>query len=294
MKSSFLCLSYLLAFVFLTSCEGEELVDLSLPENLMISSQPELDMYRDLLLDTEVFEGNIHLMKNRMPESEVPIFDLSAFRNLKKVNGNFDIGRNDCTAIDAFVSLEEVTGRLFVSSRNASTIDFPKLRVAGELIMTFNDSLRTIKMDNLEEVGFIQISENFLLESMTGFHKLVEVPRLIISNNHVLSVIDGFSQLERVDFEFVLEVYPVKLLNGCFEKVQFVERFQCSVNEENALNFDWVNPSITSNSMFIRGDLDLEDACPFINVPKTAPRTFALMNRYGSVFYGDDLLEVCQ
>lgn len=283
----------LLLTIFWTSCCSEE--PITLPTELRITSQEDLDMYSDALRDVTVFEGNIELAKQfeNLPGSTIT--DISAFCNLRQINGNLTIVDYVGEDLGAFKNLEKVSGIVSVSNDFIVEVDLPALAQADAIIITFASELRSVNLPSLSEVeGTIAISDNANLENIRGMHNLLELQNLTIANNPALNKIDAFNSLTTVRHLFALECYGIlDLAQPNLNALSAIDRLQLTIIEEDGIRLDWLDLSLAS-SVFVRAVVDLEDLCDLRNIATYYPDAI-IINQLdsGLFFYSGDLLLAC-
>ena len=191
---------------------------------LTLATQTDVDALS--LGDATLFIGNITIEEDST--SMDSITDLSVFRNITEIRGDFDvISTKSLTALSheiegesgvyVFGALETITGDFNVgpltnSVRTSftSTGNFPNLRSVGRsLTIRNNSALEQIDADNfpvLKTVGsWLSIESNDALNTLGDFPalKTVGVRFRIISNN-VLSTIGDFPALKTVGEDFII------------------------------------------------------------------------------------------
>lgn len=169
--------------------------------DLIIQSQAELDQ----------FKIDFPNCKNLVDDVKISgVSNLDAFSEILNVEGNFDL--TNCPLLESLSGLENlksVNNRLSISHNNllADLSALNNLQSVGAylnpstpwtLIISENNSLRFIDgFENLLSCGNaeINVGDNPLLESISGFNNLVNGKGIRIQRNDQLSTINGFSSI---------------------------------------------------------------------------------------------------
>lgn len=134
--------------------------------------------------------------------------DLSGFKNLKTVGGDFHIYATGPESYEGFESLESIEGNLLIE-RNEGTGHFKGFdnlqSIGGDIIYKNNKFTELAGFSSLIEVGNILIENEYSLKHIYGFDSLAKMKGIHIENIHSIESIAGFNVLTHVESDIIIE-----------------------------------------------------------------------------------------
>ena len=189
-----------------------------------LNNQAEVDALGMALGTATVFTGNLTINEDS-DDSTSAITDLSVFRNITEIRGNFDViftksldtlsheieGEN---GEYAFGALETISGYFYLGPGDPSTTavanigNFPNLRsIGGNFLIRHNGFLTRVDIENFPVLrtigGIFSIGTNHALTTIAGFPALRTIGgKLSIVNHNTLTSLGDFSSLIAIGGNF--------------------------------------------------------------------------------------------
>ncbi len=184
---------------------GQTRAQCPLPGDYRLSTQAQINDFLLEYPDCEELDGNLTIGQFIQPVS-TDINDLTGFKNLKRVNGDFRLREVDNIELfDGLQNIEFIGGDLYIASndnlRNLST--FEKLdSIMGDIRLSNNSSIDTMFVINTINYigGAILILDNQNLKSIDGLKQIKTViGNLEIVNNPLLVNLNGLNAIMSVN-----------------------------------------------------------------------------------------------
>ena len=192
--------------------------------NATLTTQAQVTALGMALGTATVFTGNLTINEDS-DDSTSAITDLSVFRNITEIRGNFDViftksldtlsheieGEN---GEYAFGALETISGYFYLGPGDPSTTavanigNFPNLRsIGGDFLIRHNGFLTRVDIENFPVLrtigGIFSIGTNHALTTIAGFPVLRTIGgKLSIANHNTLTSLGDFSSLIAIGGNF--------------------------------------------------------------------------------------------
>ena len=175
-------------------------------ETVILKTQSEIDSFQLDYGICDVLLGSLTIRES----VDNNIKDLLGINGLKIIKGSLVIeSNNSLKTLKGLESLVTIGSNLTIFS-NSSLSDINSLsnliRVRGTLLIDSNDALNSSAgIENLKQIGKLQIRNNDTLDEISSFSNLYGITELDIYNNDALSSLSGFENLVNVSGDVRLQ-----------------------------------------------------------------------------------------